>query len=66
MDRDERHRIFKEELYPYAGLDKLEFEAKLSDFLDKHPDIAKEERINPHLNMNDFRKFRKDARKSYY
>ncbi len=66
MDRDERHRIFKEELYPFASLPRLEFEVKLSKFLDDHPDIANEERIDPHLSMSDFRKFRKDARKSYY
>lgn len=42
MDSEERHRIFKEELYPHASLPKLDFEIKLGYFLDKYPEIAKE------------------------
>lgn len=44
MDQDERHKIFKEELYPHASLPRLEFEVKLSNFLDDHPEIVKEKK----------------------
>lgn len=65
MDRDERHRIFKEELYPHASLPRLEFEVKLSKFLDDHPEIAKEERTNSHLDINQFKKYLRENR-SYF
>jgi len=65
MDRDERHEIFKRELYPWAYLPKLEFEAKLSYFLDKYPEIAKEERIPHHMDINDIKKFVKAQGRSY-
>lgn len=60
MDREERHKIFKEELYPHASLPKLEFEVKRSEFLDNHPEIAKEEKIRVDFTKNQLRTFIRD------
>lgn len=65
MDQDERHRIFKEELYPHASLPRLEFEVKLSNFLDKYPEIAKEDRPKSQPDINQFKKFLRENR-SYF
>ncbi len=65
MDQDERHRIFKEELYPWAHLPKLDFQIKVGYFLDKYPEIAKEEKVDPHISRSELKKFVKDQGRSY-
>lgn len=62
MDDQERHQIFKDELYLFASLPRLEFEAKRSEFLDNHPEIAKEEKIPVNFTKNQLRNFIKGWR----
>jgi hypothetical protein len=63
-DEEERHEIFKTQLYPFASLSKLEFQGKLELFKENNPDYANEERIDPHISKSELRKFIRD-RKSY-
>lgn len=66
MDPEEKHKIFKEDLYRFASMDRLEFQAKIEVFKDNNPDIAKEDRIDPHISRGELRKFIRDRRRSYY
>jgi len=43
MDREERHKIFREELYPCASLPREEFLEKLQEFRYNHVDLLPEE-----------------------
>jgi len=43
MDREERHQIFKRELYPKAALPREDFLLELEEFRLNHPDLLPEE-----------------------
>ena len=57
MDREERHKIFREELYPKASLPREDFLLALEEFRLNHPDLLPEtEPIIPTTTMRSFLK----------
>ncbi len=64
MDREERHRIFKEELYPKASLPREDFLLELEEFRLNHPDLLPE--VPPvKLDISQFKTFLKKRNPKY-